>query len=171
MQKCSTMEKGGNICQSSQEADGRGPNMMSGSKAVRVNTVYLLSLSLTLSSLFTMSDHQTRLGFRVICRFYAASTQKATQPPGLWQPQLPEMVQWWNIHLKTHYYTMRNNKRIPLNIMPLSQKSGGVCMKCCMCGWEVARLNLLNFRGWCHSCPSHHSFILRQYFHWLRGDF
>ena len=44
-QKCSTMEKSGNICQSSQKADSRWPNMMSGSEAAAADTVLTFSLS------------------------------------------------------------------------------------------------------------------------------
>ena len=42
-QKCSTMEKSGNICQSGQKTDSRGPNMMSGSEAATADTVLSLS--------------------------------------------------------------------------------------------------------------------------------
>lgn len=83
-QKCSTMEKSGNICQSSQRADGRWPNMMSGSEAATADRVPSLSLSLRSSSLFiTRSNRQTPHALTVSSRFWARINTRGHKPKTL----------------------------------------------------------------------------------------
>lgn len=85
-QKCSTMEKSGNICQSGQKTDSRGPNMMSGSEAATADTVSLRSSSLFIIS----SNHQTHHALAVISRFYARIN--TGRPQNSWDPHFPEVV-------------------------------------------------------------------------------
>lgn len=169
------MENSGNICQSSQKADSRWPNMMSGSEAAAA----LLSF-LSLYSILYIIHHRLWSSNtpcpRCDLSFLRQNQHGRPQTP----PQTLEILGFLRwccsgefsnrsaIYFCAWVRGWETSKEFDYSIMCLSQKGAGA--------WAAyargiaTRLNLLSLRGWCHFSPLCHSslILIPQYVHLLQ---